>query len=82
MMGYGFGMGFGGWIFMALFWVVLVGLAVWGATALLPGTRPVDRGRQETPEEILDRRFALGEMDIDQYRQAREELSVSPGVRR
>lgn len=82
MMGYGFGMGITGWILMGLFWIVAVGLAVWGATALLPGPRPTGHGRQETPEEILDRRFALGELDIGQYRRAREELKGSPEVRR
>ncbi len=82
MMGYGFGMGFAGWIFMALFWIVLIGLVVWAVVALLPGSRSGARGRPETPEEILDRRFALGELDVEQYRRAREELAATHAVRR
>jgi putative membrane protein len=74
MMGYGWGMGVGGWIFMVLFWVVIIGLVVWAVGALMPGSRPGGQGRSETPEEILDRRFALGEIDVEQYRRTREEL--------
>ncbi len=82
MMGYGWGMGFAGWIFMALFWIVVVGGVVWAVVALLPGSRAGVRGRRETPEEILDRRFALGELDAEQYRRAREELAATGTVRR
>jgi putative membrane protein len=74
MMGYGWGMGLAGWIFMGLFWVVVIGLVVWAVIALLPGSRPAGQGRPETPEQILDRRFALGEIDAEQYRRAREVL--------
>jgi putative membrane protein len=75
MMGYGWGMGLAGWIFMGLFWVAIIGLVVWAVVALLPGSRPGGHGRPEAPEEILDRRFALGEIDVEQYRRAREELA-------
>ena len=74
MMGYGWGMGPAGWIFMGLFWIVIIGLVVWAVGALLPGSRPGGAGQPEAPEEILDRRFARGEIDVEQYRQARAEL--------
>src|SRR2546430_11221181 len=67
MMGYGWGMGFGGWMFMGLFWVVLIGLGAWLVVALLPRVRS---GGSETPEEILDRRYARGELDTEEYRRA------------
>jgi len=73
-MGYGWGMGAGGWIFMVLFWVAIIGLVVWAVGALVPRSRQEGQGRSETPVEILDRRFALGEIDVEQYRRAREEL--------
>lgn len=82
MMGYGWGMGTAGWIFMALFWIVLVGLVIWAAVALLPGNRSGGPGRTESPREILDRRFARGEIDVEQYRSARAELAEDPQVRR
>lgn len=80
MMGYGWGIGFG-WMLMGLFWIVVVGLMVWGVVALLPGARTGGRGRPETPEEILDRRFALGELDPEQYQRARQELATTTGRR-
>jgi putative membrane protein len=82
MMGYGWGMGTAGWIFMALFWMVLIGLVVWAVVALLPGNRPGGPGWTESPREILDRRFARGEIDVEQYRLAREELTDDRPVRR
>lgn len=82
MMGYGWGMGPVAWVFMGLFWIVVVGLVVWGVVTLLPGSRSPARGRPESPEEILDRRFALGELDAEEYRQARDELAGSGGQRR
>lgn len=80
MMGYGCGMGLVGWMFIGLFWVTLVGLIVWAVLAVLPRTRFEQRGRcepsRETPLEILDRRFASGELTVEQYRQVRDELSA------
>jgi putative membrane protein len=71
-------MGPAGWIFMGLFWVVVIGLIVWAVVALLPNVRSTGRHPgQESPTEILDRRFALGEIDAEQYRRAREELAAS-----
>jgi putative membrane protein len=82
MMGYGWGMGTAGWIFMALFWIVVIGLVVWAVATLLPRNWSGGQGRQERPEEILDRRFALGEIDAEQYRRAREELAAARTVGR
>ena len=82
MMGYGWGMGAAGWIFMGLFWILVVAGVVWAIVALLPGSRSGSRGRSETAEEILDRRFALGEVDAEQYRRAREELAATRPARR
>jgi putative membrane protein len=77
MMGYGWGMGLAGWIFMGLFWFVVIGVIIWVAVALLPGRRAAGPAGSERPEEILDRRFALGEIDVEQYRRARDELAAS-----
>jgi putative membrane protein len=81
MMGYGWGMGLVGWLVMGLFWVVVIGLVVWAVVALVPGARPGgqgrDQGRPAGPEEILDRRFALGEIDVEEYRRSREELAAA-----
>ncbi|PIB03953.1 hypothetical protein B1C81_34865 [Streptomyces sp. HG99] len=73
-----------GWAWMALLpllWIVLIGLVVWAAVRL--AQRPAghhggaDRGKTlvETPEDILDRRFATGEIDTDTYSEARKRLA-------
>lgn len=79
MMGYGWGMGAGGWIAMTIFWVGLIVLVVWLVTRAFPGGNDRDRnypdaGRGETPEQTLDRRFAAGEIDETQYHAMRETL--------
>lgn len=84
MMGYGWGMGLTGWMFMGLFWMALLGLAVWAVIALTSRSRPTQPGRWEptrqTPLDILDRRLAGGELTVEQYRQVREELAAhDPG---
>lgn len=75
----------GGWawmFFMPVLWIVLIGLVVWAVVRLAqsPSGRGTgqDRGRprREEPEEILDRRFASGEIDADAYTQARERLAA------
>lgn len=81
----------GGWAWMAfmpLVWIVSMGLLVWAVVRLTQN--PADRGTyrdhvesyRETPEEILDRRFASGEIDADAYAAARERLAARrPGSR-
>ena len=83
MMGwYGGGMGFGGWLFMGLFWVALLALIVWLVVQLLPSrNRPVS-GQGESPEDILDRRFARGEIDEQTYTAQRAVLANTRGSRR
>ncbi|MGW2741732.1 SHOCT domain-containing protein [Streptomyces sp. NPDC001450] len=81
----------GGWAWMAfmpLLWIALIGLAVWAVIRLThspSGGHPDgSRGREgwasrehrETPEEILDRRYAAGEIDADAYTEARERLAA------
>jgi putative membrane protein len=58
----------GGW--MWLWWLLLFGglLAVtWGvARAFTTGSRPRD---ERTPREILDRRYARGELTTEEYQE-------------
>lgn len=77
MMGYGWGMGAGGWIAMTLFWVALVVLIGWAVARAFPstGSRGAEPPRQETPEEVLDRRFAAGELDAETYQSMRASLA-------
>lgn len=83
MMGYGWGMGAGGWIAMTVFWVALLALIVWAVVRVFPtgGSRDVGP-REETPEEILDRRFAAGELDAQTYQEMRTTLASGRTTRR
>ncbi len=83
--GNGVGMGAGGWIAMTVFLIALLVLVVWGVTRLLPAAgRGPDAGapRAETPEEILDRRFALGEIDEEAYQRQRTQITSARTARR
>ena len=86
MMGFG-GMGWGGMgvvgmIGMVVFWLLLIAVIVWAVSRLLPG-RQARQGHsepgQETPEEILDRRFARGEIDLETYQVQRAALASARG---
>jgi putative membrane protein len=80
MMGwYGGGMGYGMWMFMGLFWLVLLGLIIWAVVRLLPARRDGSGPDRESPEEILDRRFARGEIDIETYQAQRAALASARG---
>lgn len=75
-------------VFMALFWIALIVVIVWLVVKLWPtsgrsqSTPPVTTtptpgavGPPETPEQILDRMFALGEIDEATYRARRTALA-------
>jgi len=74
MMGwYGNGMGSGvGMIMMLVVWGSLVAFGVWAVSRLTRAdTRPAPT---ETPRQILDRRLAAGEIDGEEYAEARRLL--------
>jgi putative membrane protein len=78
MMGwYGGGMG---WVMIisSVLGLALIALVVWAIVRITaPAQRP-DAGSPTSAREILDRRFASGEIDVEAYRTALRELSV-PG---
>jgi len=88
MMGYGGmgwgGMGWGGMIGMVVFWIVLIAAIVWAVSRLLPGRQapssPPPSG-QESPEDILDRRYARGEIDLETYQAQRAVLAAARNER-
>ncbi len=73
----GWGMGFG-LLFMLLFWGALIALAVWVVRVLFPpaGHPPAPpTGRDLSAREILDRRFARGEISREEYDLMKETIS-------
>jgi putative membrane protein len=66
---YGSGMGPVGWLAMGLFWLILLGLIVWLVARLLPGSSAEKSGTTtESAAEILDRRLASEEIDVQAWR--------------
>lgn len=59
------------WIWMVGFWVAVIGLIVWAVARIAP---PGPSGGDEA-RRILDERYARGELDDDEYRRRRHELT-------
>jgi len=71
MMDYwGWGMGFG-WIFMILFWA----LVILGIVALIKWLSDQSGSRGKTALEILQERYARGEIQREEYEQKKRDLS-------
>ena len=73
------GMNGGWWILMIVFWVGLIAAIVWAGARLFAGAGPVDHsgGAGERPGEILERRLANGEIDVETYDALREKLRAA-----
>ena len=71
----GWGMGFG-FIFMLLFW----GLIILGIAALIrwlmTQSSPNRVSRDKTPLEIVQERYARGEIDREEYEQKKRDLEL------
>jgi putative membrane protein len=76
MMGwYGGGVGVLGMFAMGVFWLILLGLILWLVVRLLPGSGSgTPRSAGESPLEILDRRLARGEIDLETWQAQRAAL--------
>lgn len=76
---YDFGVGSAWMMLMPVVWLVLIGAVVWAVVWMARdrrdgGPRYETRPGQETPLEILDRRYAKGEVDTEEYVRARDHL--------
>ncbi len=76
MGGYGMmaGMGWLGLLLMALFWIGVILLVVWGLSNAFPRQR---QSAEPDAAEILKRRYARGEISREEYMQASETLLAS-----
>lgn len=84
MMGWGFGMGLGGWLMMGGLWLTVVVAAVVAVMWIFPRdargvTQPALRGSTTPaavdPLGVLADRLACGEIDVATYRALRAELT-------
>ena len=73
----GYGMGFGGFIWMILFWVFIIGGSIAFLAVIFPkignssGNRPEPA---EDPLTILKQRYARGELSKDEFETIRHDL--------
>lgn len=66
--------GFFGWLTMILFWVAIVALVVWVSQSTRnPQTR-------STALDVLDNRYAAGEINDEEFKERRRLLDKSPGA--
>ena len=68
-----YGMGFGGGIFMILFWILIILGVVYLIKMLLGGGSEAEKSR-ETAREVLEKRFARGEITREEFEEALEVL--------
>ncbi len=59
-------------LMMLGFFIVPIALVGWGVASLRPGQHPV--AQDETPLEILRRRYASGEINQEEFEQAKHAL--------
>lgn len=82
MMDYGYGLwGMGGGFGMLLglaFWLAVIGLVMWGVSALLAPRGPTSC---EDALDIVRRRFASGEISQAEFEVARRALTTNPASR-
>ena len=75
---WGNGMGWGAWLLMSLTTLGFWALVVFGIVALFRGTGaagPRERDPERSARQILDERFARGEIDADQRRKMLDVLN-------
>lgn len=78
MMGFGMGFGVVGLLMMILLWGGLIVLVVWLVRSLFPqATQPPapPMGHELSAREILDRRYARGEIGREEYDLMKESIA-------
>lgn len=73
-MPWGFGFGWIGFLFMILFWGTLIFLAIRVIGGLFPPTAASGRGKSQTARNILDERYARGEITQDEHRRMLKDI--------
>jgi putative membrane protein len=74
---HGFGFGIGGLLGMVLIWILLIAGAVWLIKQIFSGSaNQPDRkpGSDERAIDILNERYAHGELNRDEYEQMKNDL--------
>jgi putative membrane protein len=70
----GWGMGFGGGIFMILFWVLVVLGIVYLFKLLMGGSK--NRREPESALDILKKRYAKGEVSKEEFKEMKKDIEA------
>jgi putative membrane protein len=60
--------------FMWIFWLLVIGVIVAGVKTLMSRNTPRDDTQQDSPLSILEKRYARGEIDREEYQEKKREL--------
>ena len=74
MTGYGMGFSGFGFIFVALFWIVIIGLGIWLLSKIFPQDHETHSADGESAMDILKQRYAHGELSKEEYETMRADL--------
>jgi putative membrane protein len=71
--------GFGWMWLMPIFWILFLGLIIWGIVALVRGTgQPrgpdASSGQPDSALEVLRKRYARGEINKEEYEEKKKDL--------
>ena len=75
MSGWGMGYGFFGWLVMLLFWIIIIAAVVLGVRWFMNGGKQEVSRKEETPMDILKKRYASGEIDKEIFEAMKRELT-------
>jgi putative membrane protein len=76
-----YGFGYLWMIIPALFLIGVIALVVWALARAFPATGGGERPRKDRAEEILEERFARGEITAEEYRDSLRVLREKAGPR-
>ena len=74
MSGWGMGYGLFGWLIMFLFWILIIAAVVLGVRWFIDQGKLKGSSVEETPLDILKKRYASGEIDKEEFETMRREL--------
>jgi putative membrane protein len=76
MMGWGYGMGWFGMILMGLFWIAIIVGIIFLIRWLFvsTGTKSYRAASEDSPLDILKKRYARGEINKEEFEQKRKDL--------
>lgn len=75
---YGWGIGFWmglGWLLMIIFWVLVILGVVYSVKLIAGAGAKKEATKDETPLEILKKRYAKGEITKEQFDQMKEDIT-------